>query len=98
MLEPMPELTTTTKWRWVINTTAVKREHGALLKVLGAFRCPLENTGLRGNHECSKPPRICTSMPGLLLLLHFSNKSPIQLFPENLHKLSIHFAFGNSKR
>lgn len=43
MLELMPELTTTTKWRWVINTTAVKHEHGALLKVLGAFRCPLEN-------------------------------------------------------
>lgn len=44
MLELMPGLTTKTKLGWVINTTDVKHEHGALLK---AYRC-LQKTPVSG--------------------------------------------------
>lgn len=78
MLELMPGLTTKTKLRWVIHTTAVKCEHGALLKAFRCLQkilpeCPSENTGFRGNRECSKPPRIHPSLPGALLLLRYLN-------------------------
>jgi len=85
----------------VINTAAVKCEHGALLK---AFRClqmsftkqcwnVLQKTLVSGvTMNVQNVPRICTPMPGALLLLCFLNHRQQNYFLNTcISKLSIFF-------